>query len=895
MNRPRADWLGALPGVARGWRTLEEADAADGCGGKAVNLGRMRSAGLPVPEGVVVDAQVLRTFLAHTGLDARIDGLRAGEPGTDAAALGRIEAQVRAWFDAEPWPTVLEPLLARLDAMVAAGGPWAVRSSAAGEDAARASCAGLMDSVLGVTAGAPLERALRQVWASRWSARALAYERDSRQTLGGMAVVVQRQIEPVLAGVIFTRSPEPGRAHEMLCEYCVGLADRLVAGEIDPSRLRIARDSVKATSVEAVGAMPVPDAAAVEALAHAALSAERLFGAPQDIEFALDASGKPWLVQSRPITCPTTGRPGRRILWSNANVNENFPEPISPLLYSVVAPGYSAYFANLGRAFGLAPSRLARMEHDLAAIVGVHAGRLYYNLTAIHAVLAQAPFGDRLCAWFDTFTGAADPAGKSARRPAGFVRGMRDAAELAWIAVRTTWQYLFIERRVRRFEATVDRYAEASRPDCLAALDPVALRDLLRGFMDIRLRRWTDASLADAAAMVCYGLLESLVGRVAGEGQAAGAHNDLLKGLSGLKSAEPVEALWALAQCVRDDPALRAAFDEHEGEALLRHLREAPDCGAFLARFERYLDHWGFRCSGELMLTVPSFQERPAALLDIVRGCASQAERAPEARLARQREAREAATLALLAAARRKPLLAGLPWPSLAPVLRRVLVATQASIGLRERARLKQALLYARLRRVALEIGTRLEARGILAARDDVFFLAVHELDEWLSGRAMFPESVRALVELRRTAHARFADQAPADVLEAPEGVYPQVQGETVPAGPAEGCLRGTSVCGGVATGPARVLSDVAQTAAIAPGDILVTRQTDPGWAPAFVVIGGLVLERGGMLSHGAILAREYGIPTVVGVAGATQCIEPGSTVRVDGDRGEVQRVVPGP
>lgn len=885
MNRPMVEWAAHAPAAAAGWVPIGGALIAARHGGKAANLGRMIEAGLPVPPGAVFGTEVLEAFLAETGLGgcvAALDALPA-QAGFDALEAGA--AKLRAAFASTPWPAALSRLIDPVADAMTPGTIWAVRSSAVGEDGAKASYAGLMDSVLGVDTRAGLEAAIRQVWASRWSARALAYERR-HGTLGAMAVIVQRQIDPAFAGVLFTRSPDPAHDGQMLCEYCAGLADKLVAGEITPASLRIDRDRLVVTAHGAIDGVPMPGAQSVLELARAARAVEALFGGAQDIEFAIDRSGKLWIVQARPVT--TSSPRGRRIVWSNANVNENFPDAISPLLYSIVAPGYSAYFGNLGRAFGLSRQRLARMRGDLGAIVGVHAGRLYYNLTAIHAVLGQAPFGDRLCAWFDDFTGASDPVRPTAA-PRGFVRGLRDAGELVRITLRTTWQYLFIERRIRAFESRVDAYAQASDPARLGALDVIALRDLLRGFLEIRLQRWTDASLADAAAMICYGLLKSLVRRALGADDPQGRHNDLLKGLSGLRSAEPVEALWGLARQVRGDPALRELFAEADAEGILARIRSEARFRAFGRSFDDYLDAWGFRCSGELMLTVPSFQERPGDLVEIVRGCAQQSNDAPQARLAGQRAERLAATRDLIAAARSRPLFGRWRWPSFATVLPPMIAAAQGAIGLRERARLKQALLYSRLRRVALEIGARLARQGRLAAPADVFFLTAPELDELLSGHAMFPEEVGALAELRRRAHERVRDLRPADVIVATQGEYPSVQAEAAASPSTAAGFAGVSVCGGRVVGPARVLTDVAQTRSLRQGDVLITRQTDPGWAPAFVLIGGLVLERGGMLSHGAILAREYGIPTVVGVQAATERIADGRIVEVDGDRGEVR------
>jgi len=886
MTHPSISFVPEHERQTTSWLPLERAADVAACGGKAASLGRMLRAGLPVPTGVVLSAHAFDEFLEANGLRQALAALEASVPEAR-------QAHVQQLFERARLPEGLRADLLRIAASLPGAGPLVVRSSAAGEDAVEASYAGLLDSVLHVDRGEGLERAIRQVWASRWSARAAAYAAARGKPLGSMGVIVQVQVDARAAGVLFTRSPEPGRSEEMLCEYCAGLADRLVAGEITPQRVAIDRTTLalrypadsKSADAGELGREPV------EALATAALAAERIFGRPQDIEWAVDRDERLWLVQARPITTPAaTSR--RRIVWSNANVNENFPAPISPLLYSVASLGYTQYFRNLGRAFGLSNRRLARIAPQLAAIIGVHGGRMYYNLTAIHDVLRLAPYGERLVAWFDEFTGASTPHAARPDAPRRWVHGLRDACELVRIVAKTAWQYAFIERRVAAFEARIDAYAAASTPQCLEQASLIELRDLVRGFLDIRMHRWTDAALADAAAMACYGALKATVAAVVDEADGAHAHNALLKGLSEVKSAEPVNALWQLADTVRNDPELAALFRAAPVERIAERLAAEPRHASFHASFQSYLEQWGFRCSGELMLTVASFQERPLDLLEIVRAYAAMADTAPLARLAAQRAERETITARVLDAARRQRLLRWLPGLSKATWLRPLLAATQAAIGLRERARLKQALLYSRLRRIALAIGERLAAAGTLSARDDVFFLGVQELDQLLSGLAMFPSETAALVALRRAAHRRYETLTPADVLIAAEGDYPDA---TLPApnisSPGADSLRGAGVCGGIATGTARVLTEVGETRTLAQGDILVTRQTDPGWAPAFVVIGGLVLERGGMLSHGAILAREYGIPTVVGIAGATTRFASGDRLRIDGDHGDVQRI----
>src|SRR6266545_1347523 len=230
-----------------------------------------------------------------------------------------------------------------------------------------------------------------------------------------MGVIIQRQVQASLSGVVFTVSPNgPG---EMLLEYCGGMCEALVSGAINPGRVSIRRP----TSDRPAGASPYgwtktaspDDPAPAEAfllndlqiakLARLALDIEHTFGAPQDIEWAIDGDGELWIVQSRPITPrPKAGRSGdAKVRWSNANVNEDFPQPISPLLYSVARLGYYHYFRNLGRAFGVSRDRLTVMEPALRQIIGVHGARMYYNLTSIHAILRSVPCGDVLARSFN--------------------------------------------------------------------------------------------------------------------------------------------------------------------------------------------------------------------------------------------------------------------------------------------------------------------------------------------------------------------------------------------------------------------------------------------------------------------------------------------------------------
>ncbi len=388
--------------------------------------------------------------------------------------------------------------------------------------------------------------------------------------------------------------------------------------------------------------------------------------------------------------------------------------------------------------------------------------------------------------------------------------------------------------------------------------------------------------------MVCYGLLKHTLAADRAAADDSALHGNLLSGLPGLVSARPICELWQLSREVRRDVQLRELFATASAPEILSRIA-APQCEEFRARFERYLDVWGFRYSGELMLTSPTPREDPLPIIRLLQSYSREGGAGPDQVSVKQASVRERATEMTSARFTPERWLRWLPL-SRAGRFRLVLRATQGAIRLRERARMKQALLYTRLRHLMLRMGEEFAQRGLIESRDDVFFLTA---DEVLSstGKAVSTEGIRETVRQRRQEHAEFTRLQPPDsfVLERGEPWRPETGAAAVLEGRGTESLRGSSACGGMVEGSAVVVLDVREADRVRAGDILVTRQTDPGWATVFFLIKGLIIERGGMLSHGAIIAREYGIPAVVGVPEATRLIRTGDRLRVDGDKGVVE------
>lgn len=868
---------------------LARASRPEDVGGKAFNLYRLARRGVPTPGGFVVPATVFLRHLERAGVlsltDRLLDHLDlAAEDGVRETG-GIIRDRIISTALDDRLIEALERVLARKPP----GTALVVRSSAAGEDGAGASFAGLLDSFLGLNTLAELECAIKATWSSAFSPRVLNYAIHRGPTLRRVGVIVQSQVDALYAGVLFTRGPRESDRDRFVFEYAPGLGDKVVNGAVTPSFLAAPRDDSRALlEVLSRNLAPV-DARLVDAfgrLAKIGLDLESPHGVAQDIEWCVDTSGAIVVVQARPISTSIAPKMAG-VHWTNANIAENYPNPVTPFLFSIVKPGYSAYFRNLGRRFGLGRKTVDAAEKDLDGIVGLQGGRLYYNLTNIHRLLIMMPAGDRLVDYFDLFVGSANGEPRATDRRSA----ARDRVRIARIAVSIAWQYLFIGRRLRAFEKAVDAFAARTHPARLSMASAEEAAMCLREFLHIRMERWHGAALSDAAAMVCYGLLKSLVARHL-PGESAAAHNDLFKGLSDLASAEAVSRLWGLSRTIRSDPDLFAAFARVQSLEDLQRDLTAPEFASFRATFDDYLERWGFRASGELMLTEPTSHEDARPVLRTLRRYLASDSSGPiEVAAAREWE-RKAATKRIAARlAEHRGVVAGLPLPGLRSRFRVLLWAAHGAIRLRERARMKQALLYTRLRHVALRLGEHLVQRGLLSSRDDVFYLEVDEVLRTVSAEGLVLD-LAPRIRCRRESIERARTLMPPDDIVLAEGEQWTACADAMasPIEPSAGStLRGVGACGGSADGIAAVVESVAHADRVKAGDILVTCQTDPGWATVFFLVKGLVIERGGMLSHGAIIAREYGIPAVVGVSGATRLIREGQRLLIDGDRGVVE------
>ena len=816
-------------------------------GGKGSNLGELsRIPGIRVPDGFCVTTAAFEAVLAAAPVIAEcVDGL-ARLTADDREAIRALSAEVRGAFEGTPVPDDVAAVITR--ALGTRGGltACAVRSSATAEDLAGASFAGQHDSYLDVVGAAAILRHVQRCWGSLFTERAVTYRLrqgiDHRTV--SMAVVVQKMVSPRAAGVLFTADPVSANRKIASIEAVAGLAESLVSGLVNPDVFQVRDGQVTARPQRPD--QPVLAEAQVARLVQLGRRIEAHFGGPQDIEWCLDEDDF-WFVQSRPITTlfPVPARSDR----------EN---------HVYVSVGHQQMMTDAMRPLGLSffllitPAPMFEAGGRLFVDVTPHLASPARRAGLLHLAKSDPLIRDALQTIVDRGFVPSLPDDPAAPAPAATPPPPLDADPglVTELIARTQASIAALKRNIQGQSG-------------LALFDFIRtdLQELKRILFDPQSRRVFMTAI-DASGWLNDHLLEWL-----GEKNAADV---LTQSVPHNVTSEMGLALMDVADAIRPHPAVVAFLQRARDDGFLDELPDLAGGRAARDAILGWLDRYGMRGVGEIDITRPRWRERPATLLPLLLGNIKNFDPGAGARRFEQgrREAAQAEQ-ALLQRLRALP-----DGEQKAAETKRMIDRVRTFIGYREYpkyAMVSRTFVY---KQALLEEAGRLVAAGVLRDPEDIFYLTLPELEEVVrTGRVDAP-----LLQRRKEAFRWHQTLTPPRVLtsdgEAVAGAYRR---DDLPPG----ALVGLPVFAGTVEGRARVILDLAQ-ADLEPGDILVTAYTDPSWTPLFVAIAGLVTEVGGLMTHGAVIAREYGLPAVVGVENATRLIRDGQRIRVHGTDGHV-------
>ena len=831
-------------------------------GGKGMSLAKLSRAGLPVPGGFHITTEAYRRFVAENALQPRLLQALSQVDGSDLQALELVSQQIREFFIEGRIPPEVAGAIAEAYAALPGGKrdlAVAVRSSATAEDLPGASFAGQQETYLNIHGEQAVLEAVKRCWASLWTARAMAYR--ARQNIGpedvALAVVVQELVFAEAAGVMFTANPVNGRRDEMMITAAWGLGEAIVSGAVTPDTLtvnkstgRMVRRETAEKTVMTVRTesgteeQPVPKRlkkaavlsnARVKELARLGLEIEKLYGVPMDIEWAW-SDGRFAIVQSRPITALPEAPldwpvPAPKIMLSRASFAELLPDPVSPLFGTLAVP--------LAEKASLAMMRdIGGIDDPDSYVVAVVNGYVYIGLKMTFKVIGAMLIMSTVAAKKMLKTGKARWQAER-QKYLELVREwqMRNVTELTATALLAGVREIFAE--TTRYYAAVQ-----TGPIPIALTSEMTFSNIYKMLM----KRKGDP----AAATFLFG----------SENQAVRAD----------------KSLFDLAMWIKEQPALLERLRTEPAGQICQSLSGSgggADWEAFRSRFSAYLTEYGHTIY-DLDFAKPIPADDPLPLVEALKAFLDGTAGNPYERQAAALERRE--QMAQAVAGR------------LDPVRRRwflkQLKYAQESAPLREDSIADIGLGQPLIRKMLAELGRRLAAGGAINLPEDIYWLESAEAESLAAGvdQKGTLESYGAAVEKRKVKWQALRKVAPPNVL--PKN---PLLARFAPREDQQGdILKGMGASAGKVTARACVLRGPEDFSRMQPGDVIVAVTTTPAWTPLFARAAAVVTDIGGPLSHSSIVAREYGVPAVLGTGTATRRIRDGQMISVDGNAGTV-------
>ncbi|HLD68679.1 MAG TPA: phosphoenolpyruvate synthase [Pseudomonas sp.] len=883
--------------------------APEQLGGKAANLARLSREGLPVPRWWVLTTEAFELLLESNQLSTSIEA-RLKLVGRDSAALEILARQIQQQVLAATLPEVLrtqiEQALAGREQV-----QFAVRSSVLGEDAQGASFAGQMDSYLFQRGFAAIQQSLLQVAASAFNARALHYRLSKGIPLSDIraAVIVQEMVEGEVSGVMFTAHPITGsRRHALISaawgvgegivagicntdEYSVGLFDDTVEVQVADKDIAVRFDQASGRgTLECLVDEPQSHAQALNdaqvlQLRDQGQRIATLLRFPQDIEWTLRGE-QFYILQTRPITrLPAPSQPsGQRLVFDNSNIQESYCGVTTPLTFSFANRAYATVYEQTMRVIGVSERQIHAHRDMLDNMLGLIHGRIYYNINNWYRGLLLLPAFKTNKADLERMMGLTDPVDLVQDQQLSLTAKLAKLPQVLHALYLLTRGFRRMDRLVAEFRQMFEQAYRSLPRDQLHCLSVGELIDQARRLDRDLLQRWTSPIVNDFYVMMMNGRVHrALV--AAGFEQPEVLQNNLLSGEDGIESTEPTKLLLRMCAYIRTQPALRALIEQADNASLLGRVQVQDR--DFHGQCLHYIEQYGDRTMGELKLESITLRQDPSFLFAILKNYLSRPDLTPETLAANEARYRQDAE---------RQAFASIAQRLGARALRRFrkhLGQLRAAIRNRENMRLARTRMFGLYRDLFLEIGQQLAMDEVLLEPRDIFYLSLDELYALNDGRAVQTE-LKSLVAARQAEFAGYEQQDLPHHFWTWGMVYrhnayayphtPQVQ--------TEGDIRGIGCYPGIVEEKVRLIFSPQDELSLN-GQILCTVRTDPGWAPLFPTAGGILVERGSTLSHSAVVARELGIPAIVGIPGITALLRNGERLRMDGAAGTIERLDP--
>jgi len=839
-------------------------------GSKAFNLACLSRLGFPVPGGFCIKADAFQEHLKVNNLSAGIESALSRFDSAAADVKKTILSGIRQNIINAPLAENLKTQIERHYSQLSAK-YVAVRSSATAEDLPKHSFAGQYDTYLNVKSAAECIEAVKKCWASLWTDRAYEYRKNNGidHLSVNMAVIVQELIEADISGVLFTADPVSGYKSRMVIETVAGLGDKLVSGEAVPQRFVIDKKSFRIVR-KMRGQTADIDDVIIKKLAKLAKKAEEKFGSGQDIEWAIK-NNKIYFLQTRPITTiPPLKSWEERQVWTNANTGEVIPDVVTPFTWSVVEPFAKKLFNSFIGLFGF--------DLEDNPVIGVISGRLYFNINTCVGVLKHLP--EKLQLRVD------DMFGGEHRKL--FEEDLLDILQedipnikfsiRKFMASIPVFIFSFLFHGDKNIKSYISRLSAGSDSLEKRQFDIMDEDELVKTFNSMEQN--FEFSLANFISILkgfrCYLMLNAVCKKWLKDETLAGR---LLIGAGDMEDAQAGIELWKLGQQAHKFNEIeKLILSGDSWRDIEDKLTKNPAGREFLKSWNTFMIRHGHHVRGEAELFNPRWSEMPDYILKLVCGYIKDIEKYNPVEN-QNRQKLESQNLF-------KQCCKNLTNPLKRMFFIYLLNQTNQGIAFRENWKNQLVRRMAALRKMLLWFGNVLVKQGAIEKTDDIFFMEYQEIALVLRHKADF--DIKKIISERKKEYEKNKSIIPPKVIVGKFDIDNFVpKEEKINAD--KKLFRGIAVSHGKVKGRAKVILRANTDECVKAGEILVAPFTDPGWTPYFITAAGIVMDMGGQLSHGSIIAREYGIPAVVNVGPATKIIQTGQMLEVDGNKGIVR------
>jgi rifampicin phosphotransferase len=773
---------------------------------------------------------------------------------------------------------------------------YAVRSSACNEDSTKLSYAGQYTTYLKKT---DIYEHIYKVAHSARSKVINAYEsKMGNEAVDHISVIIQQMVDSDISGVGFSMHPVSHDPNTKVINALYGLGEGLVSGRYNADSFEITEGEIHATVVNKplqisgnyktghglketdvavrFQTMPSMTDEQIMEVANMLDNCCRIFKSPQDIEFSY-CGGKLYLLQSRPITgieAISDARATNKIIWDNSNIIESYPGVTTPLTFSFISRSYELAYKNFSLFLGLSPSLISKNEHVFKNTLGFINGRVYYNLKTWYHMLAMLPGYSVNARFMETMMGVKEKFDV----PDDMIMSKQKARwRVLASSAKILWRHARLQKERTSFRTLVGNTIANYKKIKYDEKDVHEVISLYLKFESELLDNWKAPLLNDLFAMIWFGILKKEIASLS-PADVKNLHNDLLCGSSDIISTQPIYRSMDIAKKIEATPLYQKLFMETDDDFIYHLIQKDKQYEELKIIIDAYIEDFGERCIGELKLETKSYKSKPQKFIQLLKSYISAKCSINDLHNDASIRANAEATLSIL--------LKGNPlrkwW------VKYVLAKTRDMVSARENLRYERSRAFGIVRELFTQIGIKMAALNVIESSDDIFYLTREEIVAYNEGRSI-DQNLKQLIAVRIKENDYYKSLPHhAERITSHGFVYKDNHlYQSTEKVKVIDVLYGIGCSPGIVRAKVRKVESPDEVKNLN-GEILVTHSTDPGWVVLFPSAAAIIVERGSLLSHSAIVSREMGKPCIVGVSGLMQQLSSGDVVEIDGSAGTI-------